>query len=41
MVRSADLGALKAAMAGWLDAPGGDIRAELLALARAQGVELG
>ncbi len=41
MVRSADLGVLKTAMAGWLDAPGTDVRAELLAAATAQGVELG
>jgi phosphotransferase system enzyme I (PtsP) len=41
MVRSADLGVLKTAMAGWLDAPGIDVRAELLAAATAQGVELG
>jgi phosphotransferase system, enzyme I, PtsP len=40
MIRSADLGALKTAMAGWLDTPGGDIRRELAAAARAQGVEL-
>jgi phosphotransferase system enzyme I (PtsP) len=41
MVRSADLAALKTAMAGWLDAPGTNVRAELTAAARAQGVELG
>ena len=41
MVRSADLGALKTAMAGWLDAPGVDIRTALGAAAAAQGVELG
>ena len=41
LVRSADLGVLRTAMAGWLDAPGVDIRKELLAAATAQGVELG
>ena len=41
MVRSVDLGALKTAMTGWLDAPGVDVRARLLAAATAQGVELG
>ena len=41
MVRSADLGALRAQMAGWLDAPGTDVRAALGAAAAAQGVELG
>ena len=41
MVRSADLSALKTAMAGWLDAPGVDIRTALGAAAAAQGVELG
>ncbi len=40
LVRSADLGAVKAAMAGWLDAPGVDIRAALQELATAQDVEL-
>ena len=40
MVRSADLGVVKAAMAGWIDAPGVDIRGDLLALASAQGIEL-
>jgi phosphotransferase system, enzyme I, PtsP len=41
MVRSADLAALKTAMTGWLDVPGTNVRAELAAAARAQGVELG
>ncbi len=41
MVRSADLGALSAAMAGWLDSPRIDVRRELVAMASAQGVELG
>ena len=41
MIRSADLAALKAAMAGWLDAPGVDVRKALSAAAAAQGVELG
>ena len=41
MVRSADLGALQTAMKGWLDAPGVDVRTELLAAATAQGIELG
>jgi phosphotransferase system enzyme I (PtsP) len=41
MVRSADLGLLKTAMAAWLDAPKFDIRAALAAAAAAQGVELG
>jgi phosphotransferase system enzyme I (PtsP) len=41
MVRSADLSALQAAMQGWLDAPGTDVRAALHAAATAQGVELG
>ncbi len=41
MVRSADLAALQVAMAGWLDAPGIDIRCQLRAAAEAQGVELG
>ncbi len=41
MVRSAQLGPLKAAMAAWLDAPGVDVRRELRAAAEAQGVELG
>jgi hypothetical protein len=40
MVRSADLAALSAQMAAWLDAPRVDIRAALLAAAAAQGVEL-
>ena len=40
LVRSADLGMVKAAMAGWLDAPGVDIRAELFALATHEAVEL-
>ncbi len=40
MVRSADLGAAKAAMAVWIDTPGTDIRAELMAFAMASGVEL-
>ena len=41
MVRSADLAALRIAMAGWLDSPKFDIRAALAAAAAAQGVELG
>ncbi|MFZ4688068.1 MAG: phosphoenolpyruvate--protein phosphotransferase [Polymorphobacter sp.] len=41
MVRSADLGALRLAMTGWLDTPGTDVRRALLAAAEAQGVELG
>jgi phosphotransferase system enzyme I (PtsP) len=41
MVRSADLAALKTAMTDWLDTPGTNVRAELAAAARAQGVELG
>jgi phosphotransferase system enzyme I (PtsP) len=41
MIRSADLATLKAAMAGWLDAPGVDVRKALSAAAAAQGVELG
>ena len=41
MVRSAALQPLSDAMAGWLDAPGVDVRANLLAVATAQGVELG
>jgi phosphotransferase system enzyme I (PtsP) len=41
MVRSVDLDVLKTAMAGWLDAPGVDVRAKLLAAAAIQGVELG
>lgn len=41
MVRSAALEPLSAAMAEWLDSPGVDVRAALLAAARAQGVELG
>ena len=40
MVRSADLGAAKAAMAVWVATPGADIRAELTAFAMAEGVEL-
>ncbi|MBB6227032.1 phosphotransferase system enzyme I (PtsP) [Polymorphobacter multimanifer] len=40
MVRSIDLGAVSAAMHGWLDAPGTDIRAALGAMAAAQGAEL-
>jgi len=40
LVRSADLGMVKQAMAGWLDAPGVDIRAELFALATHEAVEL-
>jgi phosphotransferase system enzyme I (PtsP) len=40
MVRSADLGALSAQMADWLDTPVTDIRARLLAAASAQGIEL-
>jgi hypothetical protein len=40
MVRSADLGALRTAMAGWLDAPGVDVRKSLAEAASAQGVEL-
>ena len=40
LVRSADLGMVKKAMAGWLDAPGVDIRAELQALATSEAVEL-
>jgi phosphotransferase system enzyme I (PtsP) len=41
MVRSVDIGAFRAAMAGWLDAPGVDVRRELQMAAVAQGVELG
>ena len=41
MIRSADLAALQAAMSGWLDAPGVDVRAALSRAAAAQGVELG
>lgn len=41
MVRSADLGLLTKAMAGWLDAPKVDIRDALRSAAVAQGVELG
>ena len=41
MVRSAHLHPLSDAMAVWLDSPGVDVRAELLAAATAQGVELG
>jgi phosphotransferase system, enzyme I, PtsP len=40
MVRSADLGALRTAMAGWLDAPGTDVRKVLGEAAAAQAVEL-
>jgi phosphotransferase system enzyme I (PtsP) len=40
LVRSADLGMVKQAMAGWLAAPGVDIRAELFALATHEAVEL-
>ncbi len=40
MVRSADLGALKALMRGWLDAPGVDVRQELRAAVTAQGIEI-
>ena len=40
MVRSADLGALRREMAGWLDAPGTDVRKVLGDAAAAQGVEL-
>ncbi len=40
LVRSADLGKVKAAMAGWIDTPGVDIRAALLALATNDAVEL-
>jgi phosphotransferase system enzyme I (PtsP) len=40
MVRSVDLGFVKTAMAGWLDSPGTDIRAELQTLATAEAVEL-
>jgi phosphotransferase system enzyme I (PtsP) len=40
MVRSADLGALRTLMAGWLDAPGVDVRRMLSEAAAAQGVEL-
>jgi phosphotransferase system enzyme I (PtsP) len=41
MVRSADLAALKAQMAVWLDAPGTDVRSALAAAAATQGVDLG
>jgi phosphotransferase system enzyme I (PtsP) len=41
MIRSADLAGLQAAMAGWLDAPGVDVRAALSKAAAVQGVELG
>ena len=41
MIRSADLAALQAAMSGWLDQPGVDVRAALSRAAAAQGVELG
>jgi phosphotransferase system enzyme I (PtsP) len=41
VVRSADLGKLRSLMAGWLDAPGTDVRAALSKAAVAQGVELG
>ena len=40
MVRSADLGAFKREMAGWLDASGVDVRNMLRTAAQAQGVEL-
>jgi phosphotransferase system enzyme I (PtsP) len=40
MVRSAELKPLRAAMAGWLATPGVDIRAELGAMAAAQGIRL-
>ena len=40
MVRSADLASLRAAMAGWLDAPGVDVRQALSRAAVEQGVEL-
>ncbi len=41
MVRSADLGALRKQMAGWLDSPGTDVRAALTAAAEQQGIDLG
>jgi phosphotransferase system enzyme I (PtsP) len=41
MVRSANLAPLSAAMAEWLDTPGVNIRAELHAAAKLQGVDLG
>ena len=41
MVRSADLGAASAAMQGWLDTPGSNVRAGLTQLAVAQGIDLG
>ena len=41
MVRSAALRPLRTAMAGWLDAPGSDVRALLAAAAAAAGVEVG
>ncbi len=40
MVRSVDLGTLSASMEAWLDSPGVDVRARLLAAATAQGAEL-
>ena len=40
MVRSAHLAPLRTAMAGWLDAPGSDVRAALIAAAQAQGIVL-
>ena len=41
MVRSVALAPLRAAMDGWLDAPGTDVRAALAAAAAGQGAELG
>ncbi len=41
MVSSADLAALRAAMDGWLDAAGSDVRGALADAAARQGVELG
>jgi phosphotransferase system enzyme I (PtsP) len=41
MVRSADLGALRKQMDGWLDSPGTDVRAVLTAAAERQGIDLG
>ena len=40
LVRSTDLGKVKAAMAAWIDTPGRDIRAALLAWATNEAVEL-
>ncbi|MFN3370830.1 MAG: phosphoenolpyruvate--protein phosphotransferase [Sphingomonadaceae bacterium] len=40
MVRAADLGALREAMAGWIATPGTDIRAALAGAARAQALPL-